>query len=146
MIFPFALLQVIKHYVAQSSYVVGNSMSPTLKGRDSGPYGDQILVEKIAYRFRKPLKGEVVLINTKGVINPNLKQGAHYVRRITGLPGETVNIGNEEKRLGPNEYLVADDNAETDIGTRLIGPIGRKNIIGRAVYIYFPFDRLGKIE
>ena len=142
----FVLLQVVKHYIAQTSHVVGNSMSPALMGRDADNSGDRILIEKIAYRFRDPQRGEIVLINTKGLSNPMLKENSHYVRRIAGLPGEKVNIGDEERQLGADEYLLIGDNAKTDIGTRFIGPIGKNNIIGRAVYIYFPFGRLGKIK
>jgi signal peptidase I len=139
----FVLLQVMKHCVAQTSHVVTGSMSPTLEGRDSGHGGDYIVVEKIAYRFRKPRKGDVVLVNTKGVDIPNLQRNAHYVRRITGLPGEMVRIKGEEKQLGVDEYLVTGDNSEHSID---FGPINRDNILGRAVWIYFPFNRLGRIR
>ena len=115
-------------------------MDPTIK------MGDCFFVEKISYKFTKPQRGEIVLINTKGLSNPMLKENSHYVRRIAGLPGKKVNIGDEERQLGDDEYLLIGDNAETDIGTRFIGPIGKNNIIGRAVYIYFPFDRLGKTK
>jgi len=139
----FTLLQALKYCVAQTFHVVSNAMSPTLQGRDSGHCGDYIVVEKIAYRFREPQKGEIVLFNTKGLSNPSLNPNVHYLRRIAGVPGETVIIKNEKKQLSDNEFLISGDSPENGIE---IGPISRDNIMGRAICIYFPFDRLGKIE
>lgn len=59
--------------------------------------GDLIIVNKIAYNFRKPERGEVFVFDTVGIEGIQTRQGdqakgTHYVKRLCGLPGDTLSI------------------------------------------------------
>ena len=52
--------------------------------------GDHVFVNRILWNFRKPRRGEVMVFNTGGI--KGLPQGTHYIKRMVGLPGETIGI------------------------------------------------------
>ena len=52
--------------------------------------GDHVFVNRILWNFRKPQRGEVMVFNTTGIAG--LTQGTHYIKRMVGLPGETIGI------------------------------------------------------
>jgi signal peptidase I len=53
--------------------------------------GDHLFVDRFTYNFRRPGRGEIVVFQTKGI--PTLDQDQFYIKRLIGLPGETVSIG-----------------------------------------------------
>lgn len=70
-------------------------MHPTLQNGDlDSPSGkpDWILVSRISYLSRSPQRGDIVMFNTHGVDSDYLFKNAVYIRRIAGLPGETIQI------------------------------------------------------
>ncbi len=125
--------------------------------------GEYLLTDKITYRFRPPLRGEVIIF--KAPEPPH----RDYIKRIIGLPGETVMIKNNqvyifnkthpdgiilnETYLGPgavtegnkaihegvqftvpaDSYLVFGDNREVSSDSRTWGPITKAEIIGRSL-------------
>ncbi len=52
--------------------------------------GDHVFVNRVIWNFRKPRRGEVMVFNTTGI--KGLPQGTHYIKRMVGLPGETIGI------------------------------------------------------
>ena len=52
--------------------------------------GDHVFVNRLLWNFRKPRRGEVMVFNTSGIAG--LPQGTHYIKRLVGLPGETIGI------------------------------------------------------
>ncbi len=74
--------------------------------------GDHVFVNRVLWNFRKPRRGEVMVFNTTGI--RGLPQGTHYIKRMVGLPGETIGIR-------PPELLV---NGE---------PVAEPDTIGRIV-------------
>src|SRR4030043_1009546 len=101
-----ALLIVIpiRYFIFQPFFVRGQSMEPNFEN------GDYLIIDEISYRFRDPLRGEVVVFKY-----PN-DPSQRYIKRIIGLPGETIEIQggqitvlNEEGRtaLEESEYLSA---------------------------------------
>ena len=123
-------------YVGQRTEVNGNSMQPTLND------GDNLIVDKISYRFRDPERFDIIVFPFV------YKESTYYIKRIIGLPGETVQIdeeGNiyingeilqesygrevikEEHRgiaskpitLGEDEYFVMGDNRNNSSDSRL---------------------------
>ena len=136
------------NYVAQTTYMTGESMKPTLKN------GQAVIVHKISYHFTDPKRFDVI------VFENNKNNNSHfYIKRIIGLPGETIQITdgevyiNGEKlegtpfkesivtaglasdpiELGENEYFVMGDNANNSEDSRSanIGNVVRENIIGK---------------
>ena len=73
------------HYVGQRTLVNGVSMEDTLQD------GDNLLVDKISYRFHDPERFDVI------VFKYTHKDNTYYVKRVIGLPGETVQIDNTGK-------------------------------------------------
>ena len=75
-----AAVYVLITYVGQRTEVSGHSMEPTLQ------HGDNLIVDKISYRFREPERYEII------VFPYQYKENKYYIKRIIGLPGETVQI------------------------------------------------------
>ena len=152
-------------YVGQRTKVSGASMEPTLSD------GDNLLVDKISYRFSEPERFDII------VFPYQYKENTYYIKRIIGMPGETVRIDEEgiiyingeelvesygrevirADRLGvaaegvtlaDNEYFVLGDNrnASSDSRDASVGNIKREDIIGRAWVRIYPFDKIGFIK
>lgn len=149
-------------FVGQRTEVDGSSMEPMLSD------GDNLIVDKITYRFSDPKRFDIIVFPFK------LKENTYYIKRIIGLPGETVQIderGNiyingellEENygreviqpehvgialnpiELGEDEYFVMGDNRNnsTDSRTEEVGNIRREDIIGRAWVRIWPLSKIG---
>lgn len=162
--FVFVVLAayLMVNFVAQRTMVDGNSMYPTLHNKDS------LIVDKISYRFRDIERFDIV------VFEYSHKDNVNYIKRIIGLPGETVQIkdgliyingevleesyGYEVMRdarraaypitLGEDEYFVLGDNRNdsTDSRSDSVGNVHRSKILGRAFVRIFPFDRIGVLR
>ena len=76
----FFLTWSVAEFVGQRTEVEGMSMSPTLKDKEN------LILDKISYRFRDPERYEIV------VFPPKYKENTYYIKRVIGLPGETVQI------------------------------------------------------
>jgi len=156
-----ALLIVIpiRYFIFQPFFVKGQSMEPNFEN------GDYLIIDEISYRFRNPQRGEVIVF--KYPENPSQR----YIKRIVGLPGETIEIkdgqviifennqswalnesdylsGNlmfinyPKISLGPDEYFALGDNR----GSTWWGVVPQGNIIGRVFLRAWPFVALAKIE
>ena len=68
---------LIVRYVGQRTEVIGSSMVPTLED------GNQLITDKISYRFREPERFDIVVF-------PHEPVNEFYIKRIIGMPGETV--------------------------------------------------------
>jgi len=150
-----------------------SSMEPTLLAARPGVTGDTILVDRLAYRGSGPARWDVVVF--RPVEPEEAKKGVRIVKRVVGLPGETIEIedgqvlvngkplekppelsGLRYVRSGPfalgpvelskEEYFVLGDNSYPSVDSRRFGPLPRSNIIGQASYIVFPLRRLGRIR
>jgi len=88
----------IRAFVLQPFRIPTATMAPTLLGNRELPdgrkvSGDRVFVDKWSYRFRKPERGEIVVFRTDALRDiPESSRGKYYVKRIVGLPGETVSI------------------------------------------------------
>lgn len=149
---------VIVRYVGQRTEVIGSSMVPTLED------GNQLITDKITYRFREPERFDIIVF-------PHGSEKEYYIKRIIGMPGETVNIDEDgtiyidgsvleedygygrtepqergaEVVLSDNEYFVLGDNREVSLDSRYteVGNIPRSIIIGRAWLRLYPFKEFG---
>jgi signal peptidase I len=159
------LTYLVIHYVGQRTEVSGESMENTLDDKDN------LIVDKITYRFRDPERFDIIVFPFK------LQENTYYIKRIIGLPGETVRIdengiiyingeeliesyGREVIRpeklgvaaneivLGDDEYFVMGDNRNHSSDSRdpSVGNIKREDIIGRAWLRIYPFDKIGFIK
>lgn len=150
-------------YVGQRTQVSGSSMETTLSD------GDNLLVDKITYRFSEPKRFDIIVFPFQ------YDTDTYYIKRIIGMPGETVQIdydGNiyingslleesygreviqnpgraaEPITLGEDEYFVMGDNRNNSSDSRdpSVGNIHRKDIIGRAWVRIWPFSKFGVLK
>jgi len=153
----------IRYFLFQPFFVRGQSMNPAFEN------GDYLIIDEISYRFRQPERGEVIVF--KSPSNPSQR----FIKRIIGLPGETVEVkdgeimifkdgqrqildesdylfsdlstpGDIKVILGQNEYFVLGDNRSFSFDSRRFGVLPKDNIIGRVIFRAWPFVALAKIE
>jgi signal peptidase I len=92
---PLAAALAFRAFVGQPFKLPSGAMSPTLKGirKDAAGEacpGDHVWVSRLAYRAHEPQRGDVVVFRTEGL--PLVQPNAYFVKRVVGLPGETVGI------------------------------------------------------
>lgn len=128
----FSLLAIIivipiRLWIAQPFIVSGNSMVPNFHN------GDYLIIDELSYEIRKPERGEVIVFRYPK--NPS----QFFIKRIAGLPGETIN----GIILANNEYYVLGDNAPASSDSRYWGPVKSNLIVGRAFVRLWPVSGLG---
>jgi signal peptidase I len=152
----------IRSFVAEARYIPSGSMEPTLQ------INDRLIIDKLSYDFTAPQRGDVVVFNpTKTLREQNFHDA--FIKRVIGLPGETVEVRNgqvwvngaplREKYIeappnyqwGPvvvpaNSYLVLGDNRNNSYDSHYWGFVPRHDIIGKAVFRFYPFDRIGELN
>ena len=160
--FVLVLTWVIITFVGQRTRVDGRSMMNTLHD------GDNLIVEKLSYRFSDPKRFDIIVFPPTG-------KKEYYIKRIIGLPGETVqidengniyingellkeNYGAETIQnpgraanpitLGDVEYFVMGDNRNNSKDSRSeeVGNVKRSQIIGRAWLRIWPLNKFGLLK
>ena len=149
-------------FIGQRTKVSGHSMETTLSD------GDNLIVDKISYRFRDTERFEIIVFPFQ------YEEHTYYIKRIIGLPGETVQvidgyvyingemldenyglevmddpgIAAEPITLGEDEYFVLGDNRNHSSDSRdpSVGVLHRDDIMGRAWIRIWPFDKFGVIK
>lgn len=144
----------IRMLIFQPFLVKGSSMEPNFHN------GDYLIIDELSYRLRDPLREEVVVF--KFPDNPSQK----YIKRIIGLPRETIEVkegnvritgpqenfildenaylprvetlGFETLTLGADEYFVLGDNREHSSDSRYWGSVPRANLVGRVWWRVIP--------
>ena len=153
---------VIK-FVGQRTIVIGDSMNPTLHENEN------LITDKITYRFKEPKRFDII------VFPYQYEENTYYIKRIIGLPGETVQVvdgyvyingsrlesdiyGNELMddpmaasrpiTLGEDEYFVLGDNRNHSQDSRdpSVGEVKKDTIMGKAWVRIYPFDKMGVIR
>lgn len=150
----------VRIFIASPFIVSGASMEPAF---DSGHY---LIIDQITYRFHPPERGDVIVFRY-----PN-DPSKFFIKRIIGLPSETVNINNGSvsivsgefpggillsepyivfpkngevisATLSDNEYYVLGDNRANSSDSRVWGTLPGEYITGRALVRLFPLTRIG---
>ena len=163
MVFVVVATLLVIRFVGQRTEVSGHSMEPTLS------HGDNLIVDKITYRFKDPERFDIIVFPYR------YEENTFYIKRIIGLPGETVQItdgavyingekldesaygfdailngglAEEQIVLDDDEYFVLGDNRNGSGDSRYtdIGNVGLENIIGTVWFRVWPFQRIGSIR
>ena len=149
-IISLLIIVPIRFFIIQPFFVKGQSMEPNFREND------YLIIDEISFRFRKPQRGEVVVLRSPQ------QDGQYYIKRIVGLPHETIEIkdglvkvysdtnpsgeilsepylnsgeiteGNLRIALEQNDYFVLGDNRKFSYDSRRWGILERQDIIGRA--------------
>ena len=148
----------IRVLVAEPFIVSGSSMDPTFKN------GDYLIVDKLTYKLSDPKRDDIVIFRYPG--DPS----KFFIKRIIGLPGETVDINGGEititnpehpdgfvldqpfiKKPSDNqlhfplkndEYFVMGDNRNASSDSRYWGAVNRKLLAGRAFLRLLPINKI----
>ncbi len=151
----------IRFFIAEPFIVNGASMDPTFST------GQFLIVDRVTYRFENPHRGDVIVFEYPN--NPSV----YYIKRIIGLPGETVSIKNgkvtiintehpagfeltepyidashisvdtSKEVLGATEYFVMGDNRAQSSDSRVWGPLEKHFIVGRPIVRLLPVNNIG---
>ncbi|SFX04990.1 signal peptidase I [Thermoactinomyces sp. DSM 45891] len=150
LIAALALAFLIRGFVLEPFHVSGPSMQNTLAS------SDKVMVNKLIYKVRAPKQGEVVVFRSKDKID--------LIKRIVALPGETVEVKNNQLLVNGKEvkepYLssstktvdfapvkvpngqvfVLGDNRSNSTDSRVLGPVSTGEIVGKASFVYWPIS------
>lgn len=153
---------LVVNYVTNRTLVHGSSMEATLSD------GDSIMMDKLSYRFQEPERFDIVSFPYNDPAHPYL------IKRIIGLPGETIQIMNgkiyinqevlqesygleviqsggladQPVTLGADEYFVMGDNRNDSVDSRFaeVGNVRKQDITGRAWLQVWPFNDFGLVR
>lgn len=154
---------LIVTFVGQRTEVNGSSMENTLDN------GDNLIVDKISYRLGSPKRFDVVVFPYPQ--NPS----TYFIKRVIGLPGETVQIDSSGKiyingqvleenfgrevisnpglaqepiKLGEDQYFVLGDNRNNSMDSRdsRVGLISGKSMVGKAFLRIWPLNKFGLVR
>ncbi len=154
------LAAVIITFIVQSFVVDGESMEPTLHD------GERLFVNKFIYRFHPPERLDIIVFTPHGA--PRSK----FIKRVIGLPGETVHISGGKTYIngqplkedfikemirddfGPyqvpkNSVFVMGDNRNNSADSRFptyVGYVNYKSISGKAFWLYWPLNHMRIIK
>lgn len=157
-----AIILPVRYFLVQPFIVKGASMEPSYYENE------YLIIDELTYRFRDPLRGETVVFHPPG------NESQYYIKRVIGLPGETVEIrdghiiiyndeylngitldesylseeteGKQRVQLGQSEYFLMGDNRDASLDSRAIGPIPFENITGKVWIRGLPLDHAGILE
>ncbi|MEN9524201.1 MAG: hypothetical protein RL536_270 [Candidatus Parcubacteria bacterium] len=148
----------VRFFIAEPFIVNGASMDPTFAT------GQFLIVDRVSYRFDNPHRGDVIVFEYPN--NPSI----YYIKRIIGLPGETISIkdgkvsiinteypegvelkepyveyshlssDNLKETLSSTEFFVMGDNRAQSSDSRVWGPLDKHFIIGRPIVRLLPIN------
>lgn len=158
----FIIMSMLNIFVFNISTVKGMSMQPTLWE------GEKLIINKISMSFTGPKRGEVIVLH-----DPSMGKGRkdYLVKRVIGIPGDTVEVRDhnvyvngkmieepyidtpmEDSDFAPvtvenDSYFVLGDNrhAGASKDSRYFGSVPQERIVGKAVYIWWPFTKLNSL-
>jgi signal peptidase I len=158
-LFSLVLSWCLRSTVVEARVVPTGSMLPTIQLQD------RVVVDKLFCKFSDIKRGDIVVFDPPSNID---SKGQQWIKRVIGLPGETVEIKNGkvfingralvepyelEKptyQFGPtvvtlDSFFVLGDNRNDSLDSHYWGVLPVKNIVGRAIFRYWPFVRFGSL-
>lgn len=148
----------------KNMFIPASSMKPTLRA------GSHLLIERLSYQFREPVRGEIVVFKTARIESIEKMNGGRvqvYIKRLAGLPGDTLSVEAGElyvngelfevicdgERLPfypygaltegasltvpDNSLFVLGDNSSNSSDSRMWGFVPRENLVGRYLFTYY---------
>jgi signal peptidase I len=161
LVFSVMIAVILIVFIYQPVKVEGTSMMPALADQE------RIFINKFTYRFGLGgiERGDTVVFWWP----PDPAKS--YIKRVIGLPGDTVRIDAGQvivnglrlvedyvpeeyrdrvswgpERVPPNSYFVLGDHRMSSSDSRTWGFVNRKDIYGKAVFVYWPLDKMGRLR
>lgn len=154
---------LIRTFIAEPRYIPSDSMVPTLLT------GDRLVIEKISYHFHSPQFGDIIVFQPPEELqNRGYQKNQAFIKRVIGEPGNVVSINTGEVfldgkslqedyiaeppnqpfppvKVPPDNLFVMGDNRNDSNDSRYWGFLPKHNVIGRAVFRFWPLGRIGFI-
>lgn len=164
LIIALTLAFVVRTFVAEPRYIPSDSMVPTLET------GDRLVVDKISYRRHSPKTGDIVVFNPPAqLLLMGYQPDQAFIKRVIGTEGQTIAVKNgilylneqplkENYILAPPNYqlnpvtvpegelFVMGDNRNNSNDSHIWGFLPKQNIIGRAIFRFWPISHLGPLK
>ncbi|MBW4516178.1 MAG: signal peptidase I [Timaviella obliquedivisa GSE-PSE-MK23-08B] len=158
------LAVIIRLFIAEPRYIPSDSMVPTLQ------IGDRLVIEKVAYRFRAPIAGEVIVFEPPARLQEyGYSADRAFIKRIIGTPGDQIEIHQgrvyrnnqpltesyiaeppqyemSPVTVPPHQFFVMGDNRNNSNDSHVWGFLPQKNIIGRAIFRFWTLERFGVLK
>jgi signal peptidase I len=172
-----AIVLLVKAFVVNPYRIPSSSMEPTLHCAQpasgcEASISDRVLANRFIYHIRDPRRGEIAVFETPAAARLQCGAGGTFVKRIVGLPGETLEVRVEKgkgfvyingrklrepylqadrrepdgfgpKKIAAGNYFMMGDNRSASCDSRKWGTVPRKNLIGKVFATYWPPNRLG---
>jgi signal peptidase I len=132
----------------------GSSMNPTLQ------HGEYLLINNLSYYLNEPERGDIIVFH-----HPN--SDLNLIKRVIGLPGDQIEISDQHVKVNgvildepyiqaeptysgnwtvpEGQYFVLGDNRNSSSDSHSWQYLPRENIIGKAIFIYYPFTDWGRV-
>ncbi|MCW6035681.1 signal peptidase I [Spirulina subsalsa FACHB-351] len=157
------LVLIIRTYIAEPRFIPSDSMLPTLET------GDRVVVEKVSYRFHPPQPGDIIVFSPPPQLQAQGYQADQaFIKRVIGIPGQEIEIHDnrvyvnhipltEPYIAAPPQYqlppfqvpahalFVMGDNRNNSNDSHIWGFLPQNQVIGRAIFRFWPFPRVGGI-
>jgi signal peptidase I len=167
-----AVVLTVKVEVANPYRIPSSSMEPTLRCAKPASgcearFSDRVIANRLAYRFRSPHRGEIVVFTAPPAAARRCSEGGTFVKRLIGLPGEVVSerdgyvfvdgrkldepyIQSSRRdrqtqswpRIPKGQYFMMGDNRVDSCDSRQWGAVPRRNLVGPVLVTYWPLNRL----
>ena len=171
-----AIVLLVKAYVVNPYRIPSSSMEPTLHCAQPASgcearFSDRVLANRFIYHLRDPQRGEIVVFETPEAAQIKCGAGGTFVKRLIGMPGETVEVRLERgegyvfvngrklvepyidagrrsgEEFGPvkvpaSSYFMMGDNRSQSCDSREWGSVPRDNLIGKVFATYWPPQRI----
>jgi signal peptidase I len=159
-----AIVIPLRTFLVQPFYVKGQSMEPNFYDHE------YLFIDKLTYRRDDPKRGDIIV--TRYPRDPS----EFFIKRVIGLPGETVEVANgkvriynkehengfvldehtyldqdytpltDTKTLKEDEYYLMGDNRAASLDSRIFGPVKRSFLVGKVWVRAYPFDRWKRFD
>ena len=171
-----AIVLAIKAWVVNPYRIPSSSMEPALHCAHERPddgcladrFSDRVLANRFIYHFTEPKRGEIIVFETPARARPDCGAGGTFVKRIIGLPGETVRVdelgqvfindtplredylsarqrGGGQTGTWPvprGHFFVMGDNRAHSCDSRVWGALPSGNVVGEVFAVYWPLNRI----
>jgi signal peptidase I len=157
------LALLIRGFIAEPRYIPSQSMFPTLTE------GDRLVVEKVSYYFHQPHQGDIVVFHPPSQLEMfGYDSSQAFIKRVIAVGGDTVAVKNgtvyvnnqplkedyifespnyqlPPVEVPPGYLFVMGDNRNNSNDSHIWGFLPQENIIGRAIFRFYPLERISNI-